>query len=222
MVLIWITRSKTASASSIDQTFCNCCKCPFNKIKILWWASPALEKSYQLIDKNNHISFPETVPLKDTDSIYDVHCPFCPRSHIICLMIFDLRKNALIILHIHIHCPVQRLPHAYAQHRDACVHSLVQGLAGHSAYFLLHKKKSSFFLAFQCTNMCGAGSSQTLFSVVYYTYTGSVGRGGGGRIYALKKVCFICIYTIIHTVHVNLIRVWSFITSNAFQKFTNI
>ena len=38
-------------------------KCPFNKIKILWWAASALEKSFQVIYNNTHLNSRETVPL---------------------------------------------------------------------------------------------------------------------------------------------------------------
>ena len=38
-------------------------KCPFNKIKILWWPTKALEKSFWLIYSNSHLNSRETVPL---------------------------------------------------------------------------------------------------------------------------------------------------------------
>jgi len=44
--------------------FVNCKVFP-NKIKILWWASPALEKSFWLICSKSHLNCRETVPLTD-------------------------------------------------------------------------------------------------------------------------------------------------------------
>ena len=41
-------------------------KCPFNKIKILWWATIALEKSRRLIYININLNSCETVPLIQT------------------------------------------------------------------------------------------------------------------------------------------------------------
>ena len=39
-------------------------KKPFDKIKILWWQTIALEKSFPLIYSNTHLNSHETVPLK--------------------------------------------------------------------------------------------------------------------------------------------------------------
>ena len=39
-------------------------KCPYNKVKILWWATFVIEKSLLLIYINAHLNSSETVPLK--------------------------------------------------------------------------------------------------------------------------------------------------------------
>ena len=45
-------------------------KCPFNKIKILWWPTIALEKSFRLIYGNTHLNSRETVPLRMRNNKY--------------------------------------------------------------------------------------------------------------------------------------------------------
>ena len=71
-----IMRTKIHPASRIVRSICKALlwntyaelifkivKCPCNKIKNLWWASPALQKSFQLIYSNTHLNSRETVPL---------------------------------------------------------------------------------------------------------------------------------------------------------------
>ena len=75
---------KTAASGNV-QTIWNCkalntldllllivkCECPFNKIKILLWATLDLEKSFRWKNTNSHLNSHETVPLTNSwSSLY--------------------------------------------------------------------------------------------------------------------------------------------------------
>ena len=80
--LIKNMRANMFTTSRIIQSIWNCqavqtldcflliLKWPFNKIKILWFATTALKESFRLIFSNTHLYSRETVPLRPPPSPY--------------------------------------------------------------------------------------------------------------------------------------------------------